>query len=129
MLVNKKNSNTSRVKFISYTGEFPNLCSGVLTLEIDGKVYKFGHDFTMCHFHKDINDWVQEDEDPQNQNFDSFWTSGGCVTFDEDWNSNVEQGEWEINVEELPEQFWDVADEIDSVINNSIPFGCCGGCV
>ena len=35
MLVNKKNSNTSRVKFISYTGEYPNLCSGVLTLEID----------------------------------------------------------------------------------------------
>ena len=39
MLVNKKNK--SRVKFISYTGEYPNLCSGVLTLEIDGKEYKF----------------------------------------------------------------------------------------
>ena len=42
MLRNKKSSNTSRVKFISYTGEYPNLCSGVLTLEIDGVQYKFG---------------------------------------------------------------------------------------
>ena len=52
MLVNKKNSNTSRVKFISYTGEYPNLCSGVLTLEIDGKEYKFGHNFLTYHYDK-----------------------------------------------------------------------------
>ena len=130
MLVNKKNSNTSRVKFISYTGEYPNLCSGVLTLESDGKEYKFGHDFTMYHFHKDINDWVQEDEDPQNPNFNSFWSSGGCVSHDEDWNWEVEHNEWEIDVNELPEQFWDVAAEIDSVINSGvIPEGCCGGCI
>ena len=130
MLVNKKNSNTSRVKFISYTGEYPNLCSGVLTLAIDGKKSKFGHDFTMYHFHKDINDWVQEDEDPQNPNFNSFWSSGGCVSHDEDWNWEVEHNEWEIDVNELPEQCWDVAAEIDSVINSGvIPEGCCGGCI
>ena len=129
MLVNKKNSNTSRVKFISYTGEYPNLCSGVLTLEIDGKEYKFGHDFTMYHFHKDINDWVQEDEDPQNPNFNSFWSSSGCVSHDEDWNWEVEHNEWEIDVNELPEQFWDVAAEIDSVINANVRWGRCGGCV
>lgn len=29
------------VKFISYTEGFPNLCRGVLTLEIDGEVYRF----------------------------------------------------------------------------------------
>ena len=118
------------MKFISYTGEYPNLCSGVLTLEIDGKEYKFGHDFTMYHFHKDINDWVQEDEDPQNPNFNSFWSSGGCISHDEDWNWEVEYNEWEIDVNELPEQFWDVATEIDSVINSGvIPEGCCGGCI
>ena len=130
MLVNKKNLNTSRVKFISYTGEYPNLCSGVLTLEIDGKKYKFGHDFTMCHFHKDINDWVQEDEDPQNPNFNSFWSSGGCISHNGIWNWEVEHNEWEIDVNELPEQFWDVAAEIDEVINSGvIPEGCCGGCI
>lgn len=129
MLVNKKNSNTSRVKFISYTGEYPNLCSGVLTLEIDGKEYKFGHNFLAHHYDEKTQTWSYTDEDPQNPNFDSFWSSGGCVSHDGDWNWEVEHNEWEIDVNELPEQFWDVAAEIDSVINNSIPFGCCGGCV
>ena len=32
------------IKFISYTGKYPNLCSGVFTVEIDGKEYKFGHE-------------------------------------------------------------------------------------
>ena len=29
------------VKFVSYTGEYPILCSGKLTLEIDGVIYTF----------------------------------------------------------------------------------------
>lgn len=130
MILNKKNSNTSRVKFISYTGEYPNLCSGVLILEIDDKQYKFGHDYSRCHYHTDIEKWVQEDEDPNNPNFNSFWASGGCVTGGApNWDFNVEHGEWKINVDELPEQFWDVATEIDAVINENIPYGCCGGCI
>ena len=31
------NSNKENVKFISYTGKYPNLCCGDLTLEIDGE--------------------------------------------------------------------------------------------
>ena len=62
MLVNKKNSNTSRVKFISYTGEYPNLCSGVLTLEIDGVQYKFGHNFMEHHYDKDGNGYYADEE-------------------------------------------------------------------
>ena len=129
MLVNKKNSNTSRVKLISYTGEYPNLCSGVLTLEIDGKEYKFGHNFLTYHYDEKTQTWIYTDEDPQNPNFNSFWSSGGCVSHDEDWNWEVEHNEWEIAVNELPEQFWDVAAEIDSVINANVRWGCCGGCV
>lgn len=130
MLVsNKKLSNTSRVKFISYTGEYPNLCSGVLTLEIDGVQYKFGHDFNHYHFHDDIKEWVHEDEDPEHPNFNSFWTSGGSVHHDGDWNWRVEHNEWEIDVDELPKQFWDVAAEIDEVFNENVQWGCCGGCI
>lgn len=33
----------SNIKFISYTGEYPNLCRGVLTLKIDGKILRFGY--------------------------------------------------------------------------------------
>lgn len=43
MLVNTNaNITESHVKFISYTGEWPNLGSGILTLEIDGKKARFG---------------------------------------------------------------------------------------
>lgn len=31
-----KNYNPERVEFVSYTGKWPNLCSGILTLNIDG---------------------------------------------------------------------------------------------
>ena len=40
------------IKFISYTGKYPNLCSGVLTVEINGKEYKFGHDVGDYDFEK-----------------------------------------------------------------------------
>ena len=130
MLVNKKNSNTSRVKFISYDGEYPNLCSGVLVLEIDGVQYKFGHHYQHYHYDEKTKEWRHTDEDPEHPNFNSFWTSGGSVHHDGNYdNWEIEHNEWQIDVEELPEQFWDVAGEIDSVINNSIPFGCCGGCI
>ena len=126
---NKKLANTSRVKFISYTGEYPTLCSGVLTLEIDGVKYKFGHDYN--HYHVDENgNWKHTDEDPNNPNFNSFWTSGGCVTGGApDWDYEVKSGEWEIDVDELPEQFWEVAPEIDEVFNENVEYGCCGGCI
>lgn len=117
MLVNKKSSEEPRVKFISYDGKYPNLCSGVLILEIDGKEYKFGYNF------------FDTDEDPNNPNLKCFWHSGGSVSFNDNWDESVWEGEWEIDVDELPEQFWDVADEIDRVINENIPWGCCGGCI
>ena len=130
MLINKPKDdvNTSRVKFISYTGEYPNLCRGVLTLEIDGKQYKFGHNYSNYHYDKKGNGYFS-DEDPMDPNFDSFWYSGGSVTADKDWNWDVRQGEWEIDMEKLPKQFRDVAAEIDEVFNENVPQGCCGGCI
>ena len=90
MLVNKKtkNTDTTRVKFISYTGKYPCLCLGVLILEIDGVEYKFGHNFFI-------------EEDSNKPNFNSFWSSGGHVSHDDDWNSDVGSSEWIINIDEL----------------------------
>jgi hypothetical protein len=130
MLVNKnkEKTNTERVKFVSYTGEYPNLCRGVLTLEIDGVQYKFGHEFSNYHFDENCNGYFS-DEDPEHPNFDSFWSPGGSVTHDSDWNFDVDHGEWEIDVQEIPEQFRELAAEIDAVFNENVEYGCCGGCI
>lgn len=113
MLINRNNSETGHVKFVSYTGRYPNLCSGDLTLEIDGEIATFGYGF--------------ESEDKPK--YDKFWGSGGCVSFDEHWNANVDEGPWGINVNRLPEQFRKYATEIDEVFNDNVPWGCCGGCI
>lgn len=112
MLVNKNCNTNSYVKFVSYTGEYPNLCSGILALEIDGIEYTFG------------SSWKDHKAD-----FDRFWDSGGSVKAYENWNSNIGHGEWNIDVNKLPEQFCKYAQEIDEVFNNNVQYGCCGGCV
>ena len=61
------------IKFISYDGKYPNLCSGTLVLEIDGAERSFKY----C------------------------LSSGGSVTFDKDWNENVTSGEWIFYSDEL----------------------------
>ena len=105
MLVNT-NANTaeSHVKFISYTGKYPCLCSGILTLEIDGKKARFGYGA--------LND--------------PFWAFGGGL------NPNYEgayQGEWKIDVDRIPEEYRKYASEIDRVFNENVEWGCCGGCI
>ena len=49
--------------------------------------------------------------------------------FDDEWGEHVSDGEWSIDVDDLPEQFRKYADEIDEVFNENVPQGCCGGCV
>lgn len=102
------------VKFVSYTGEYPNLCSGILTLNIDGIDYTFGYS------HNNKN---------QKTDFLPFWSSGGWCGFDENWNEGVACDYWNIYTDELPEQFKQYADEIDIVFNANVEYGCCGGCI
>lgn len=105
---------TNHVKFISYTGKYPTLCSGLLTLEIDGETVVFGYD-TQARLLK------------QNMPmYPPFWSSGGST----DWHLNiVRKGEWKIQIGELPDKFRKYAKEIDTVFNANVPHGCCGGCL
>lgn len=97
------------VEFVSYNGEFPSLCAGILTLNIDGETVTFG-----CH------------HNPAKQMFDRFWFCGGYCN----WVTNeVVEGEWCVCVDELPEQYRSYADEICELMNANIPHGCCGGCI
>lgn len=58
------------IEFVSYTGRFPNLCSGELVLRINGEEVNFG----KC------------------------LTSGGSATFDNEWNAYVAEGAWSVDV-------------------------------
>ena len=102
------------VKFVSYDGKRPNLCTGTLVLNINGTDYSFG--FTTVPGMSKCD-------------FPMFWHSGGRVSFDNDWNANVTSGRWQIASLDLPKQFREYADEIDEVFNDNVPYGCCGGCI
>ena len=50
------------IKFISYDGKYPNLCSGVLTVDINGQLYAF------CSI-------TEHDQ----THFRLFWKGRGCL--------------------------------------------------
>lgn len=105
------NNNTRPVKFISYDGSYPNLCSGTLTITLAGETIKFG-----C-----------------GKDYYSFWHSGGCVWFDEGWGDHVESGPWEFDDYEDFEGTDKITEaeykEITKLFSENVPEGCCGGCV
>lgn len=87
------------VEFVSYDGRYPNLCSGILVLRINGTKRTFPR-YSM--------------------------KSGGCVWFDREWGEHVEQGPWSV---ELPSDLEPYREEIEACVNTHVQHGCCGGCV
>lgn len=114
LINNEKYVTESHVKFVSYTGDYPNLCRGVLTLIIDGETVKFGSpSFEFDYDTRKYDDGAYEE----------FWGSGGSCD-----SGGPACGEWIIDVEVIPEAFRKYAAEIDLVFNENVEFGCCGGC-
>lgn len=87
------------IKFVSYDGEYPNLCCGTLVMEIDGQEVVFP-EYCLC--------------------------SGGSVWFDDDYDEHVTKGPWTVRV---PAGLEHLKEEIEDCVNENIPWGCCGGCV
>jgi len=84
---------------IKYDGAYPNLCSGKLVVIINGE------------------EWVFPDY---------CLSSGGSVTFDENWEGHVSEGPWTIT--EFPQNFPDnLKSIVTDAVNSEIPYGCCGG--
>lgn len=111
------------IEFVSYTGSFPNLCSGVLTLKIDDRIVKFGHESGSYNW---------RERRYRDDNYDEFWTSGGCTGFDDNGDCQIETADWEFryNADEvLPEYLRPYKDELLRVFNKNVPAGCCGGCI
>ena len=87
---------------IAYDGSYPNLCRGELIVTIN-----------------DEKEWIFPDY---------CLSSGGDVSFDDDWNEDVTEGEW--SIEEWPKNFpEDKKEAVLEAVNETVPFGCCGGCV
>lgn len=117
-----------RVEFIEYDGKYPNLCHGVLTVRIDGYVVKFGHNYDFGNVGISNNGGEIFKDEVGCPHEEAFWRSGGDVWFDKDGNDHVETGEWLLSPDELNAKYWDVADELIDVVNENVPYGCCGGC-
>lgn len=104
----------ANIEFVSYDGRFPCLCMGTLVLKIDGVEAKFHYSFN----------------NKNKGEYSDFWTSGGHVSFDEDWNEDVSTGEWSFSpTPSFPEELKAIGAELIAVFNENVPYGCCGGCV
>jgi len=90
-----------RLKFVSYNGKYPNLCSGQLIMELDGNKIIFPK---YCLL------------------------SEGSVSFTDNWDEVVTQGAWSIT--SFPKYFpEELKQEAKDLVNENIEFGCCGGCI
>ena len=96
-----------KIEFVSYDGAYPNLCSGVFTVRLDGRETSFGAEYPR------------------------FWTSGGGVSFDDEWNECVSRGPWELSFDErdYPPEIAAAMPGLIDAFNENVPWGCCGGCV
>lgn len=73
--------NNSNIEFISYTGAYPSLCCGVLTVNVNGKKYKFrGYERSLL---------LNEGDDYYPEMLPKFWISGGHG-LDEDLDENLD---------------------------------------
>ena len=91
------------VKFISYTGSYPTLCTGHLTIEVNGKRYV-------------LNQVISPDE------------KATCY-YDHKTRDIVHAyGGWKVNADRLSEELRQFACEIQELANANIEPPCCGGC-
>lgn len=114
------------IKFINYTGKYPTLCMGVLTVEIDGNTYYFGSGADVFDFDK---------SEYKENCYECFWVSGGSIRKSEDWDMWAEEDEWTLNSswnkpdERHPQWIIDILPELIEMFNANVRYGCCGGCI
>lgn len=107
------------IKFVNYTYEPTSLCCGILTVIINDKEYRFGHDYNSNCYDYKTNRYIDG-------NFNEFWKSGGCVSLE--YGST--EGPWELSYTEndYPDWIVELMPELIKVFNENVMYGCCGGC-
>lgn len=89
------------MEFISYTGRYPTLCSGALTIRVGDEYYHLDH----------------------------ILRSGGSIHDPVTGDYDAVEGDWFINTEDLPEELQPFVDDITALVNENVEHGCCGGCI
>ena len=110
------------IEFVSYDGEYPNLCSGTFVVKLNGIETSFGSQFLWEH---------EKKAGKVPPTYPKFWATGGGVSFDDDWNENVVKGDWTLDFDKkaYPAEIAEAMPELIKVFNENVPRGCCGGCV
>lgn len=89
------------VEFVSYDGSYPTLCFGTLIVRING----------------------------QEVNLGNCLSSGGSCGFDEEYDEYVNYGAWLVDESSIPSEYLQYKQQIEDVVNQNVPYGCCGGCL
>lgn len=114
----------SNIEFISYTGTYPNLCCGVLTVKVNGKEYKFGG--------YDRVPLMNKGDDYYPEMLTKFWETGGYCR-EGNLEDEVEKGPWEMSTAvdeyDYPKEILECLNDLLEVFNKNVPWGCCGGCL
>ena len=112
----------TKIEFVSYDGAYPNLCSGKLTVKIDGKEVSFGRTTKL---------WWEDGKGLAD--YPRFWCSGGSVSLGEDYTEEViGRCDWEMSApieKDYPSEIWKLLPDILKVMNENVEGGCCGGCM
>lgn len=89
-----------KLKFVSYDGRYPSLCSGTLTIkdEISGQFY----------------------------HLTNVLKSGGKCSAHTGGRRST--GPWCIYKDELPKELVPYIKDIQKLVNDNVEHGCCGGC-
>ena len=116
---------SKKIKFVSYDGKYPNLCSGILVLEIDNqKIYG-----KYC-----LSSGGSAGVDFSGEESEEYCTEGPWeVKFDEFWKNPIDSDDWNFyqNNEKILEDFFSDEDrkKITELVNENVEWGCCGGCI
>lgn len=106
----------NKIEFVSYTGKFPNYCTGILTLKIEGKEVVF-----------DPHYYPRKDR-PAEDKERSFWEMGCLYNYDGEDFTLVDGGTWNFDKEDISEKYQKYADEIIECFKENVPEHACGGC-
>ena len=109
------------IEFVSYDGEWPNLCRGTLVIQVKEYVEDFGCD--------EAEDFESSNEEKhagfKEYELKSILCSGGSCGFSDDYSqSHIEQEPWYIHKNDLPDELKPYKKEIEEIINENIPWGC-----